>query len=331
VSDPAVIPDLARCKGVAGVLERMHLPSKLVQQPLHWSDRKAVGNFNLILISICHQTQELSGVIDGRWCRGWDYLERKIESRCCTDPAFLEMDNLAALSCDGLNAALAPSVQRPAFSDIKERTSLINGLARHMAIHGYTSFERLCESVDYRCTGKDSVFAFLKATAAYSDPNEKKIRLLIGLLRDAHGWIFQDAHQLGAPVDYHEIRGHLRIGTVIVKDPAMKSRFQSDTLTAEDDNIVRAAISGAIDAMTLYLPGHDALHLHYVLWNFFRAGCRRDRPICRDGCVISRSELDEAYVDVFETSPNRCLFSPFCKSFESRTFPIEYSYRGNYY
>ncbi len=198
---------------------------------------------------------------------------------------------------------------------------------------GYDSFAQLCDSLRGRCVGPNSVISFLKATEAYSDPNEKKARLLIGLLRDAHGWEFYDAHKLGPPVDYHEIRGHLRIGTVIVQESGFKLSGRRETIAYADDNIIRAAISEAIVDIARQLPDKDPLHVHYVLWNYFRALCRRDSPICCKRGAISESELDPAYVVLFQRSiaGEGCIFSSFCDSFRRKVFPVEYSYDGTYY
>jgi hypothetical protein len=332
MSSPSVVPDFAKCSEIAGVLRQMQLPKRLVRQPYLRADRWTVGNFNLCLVAICHQTQSISGTVGGRWCRGWDYLERKLEAHSRIDRHFLEMENLATLSANRLDEALAPAPPSPAFPDVEARASLINEVAHHMLRAGYKSFEELCGSFDYRCLGQESIISFLKATKAYGDPSEKKARLLIGLLRDAHGWEFRDAHKLGAPVDYHEIRGHLRIGTVIVKDSGMRDRFRADAVTDCNDIAIRAAISEAIVAIAEDVPGNDALKVHYILWNYFRSLCRRYKPICSGG-EIAISELDSAYVELFQTSTNgnSCVFSSFCKSYPQRFFPIEYSYRGSYY
>ena len=333
MSSPGVVLDFAKCSEIAGVLRQMQLPKRLVRQPYLWSDRRIVGNFNLFLVAICHQTQSISGVVAGKWCRGWDYLERKLEAHSRTNRYFLEMDSLATLSADGLNEALAPAPRSSALPDVEGRAVLINELGRHMLRAGYRSFRELCDRFEYRCVGNESIISFLRATRAYSDPNEKKARLLIGLLRDAHGWPFRDADRLGASVDYHEIRGHLRIGTVIIEDPGMRLRIESDTISDHDDNLIRAAISEAIWAIAKEWPGSDALKVHCVLWNYFRALCRRDRQICNGGGDMASSELDSAYLSSFQTNKNEnsCMFSWFCKSCESRIFPIEYTYRGNYY
>ena len=333
MSGPIVVPDFTRCSEIAGVLRQMQLPKRLVRQPRLWLDRRIVGNFNLFLVAICHQTQSVSGTVGERWCRGWDYLEQKLEAHSRTDRYFLEMESLATLSPDRLDEALAPASASSAFPDIEARTALVNDLGRHMLGAGYNSFEELCDCFEYRCLGEQSIISFLRTTKAYSDPNEKKVRLLIGLLRDAHGWEFKDAHRLGAPVDYHEIRGHLRIGTVIVKDSGMRFRFQSDTVTDCDDIVIRAAISEAIVAIARDVPGSDALKVHYILWNYFRSLCRRYKPICSRGSEIAVSELDSAYVKLFQmsTNGNNCVFSSFCESYARQEFPIEYSYAGNHY
>jgi hypothetical protein len=105
----------------------------------------------------------------------------------------------------------------------------------------------------------------------------------IGLLRDAHGWEFRDAHELEAPVDYHEIRGHLRVGTVIIADGGLNARIGTGNVTSDEDNLVRAAVGDAISAIAADLPNHDPLQVHYILWNFFRAICRREVPACCSG------------------------------------------------
>jgi hypothetical protein len=96
---------------------------------------------------------------------------------------------------------------------------------------------------------------------------------------------------------------------------------------------VRAAIGDAISAIAADLPNYDPLQVHYVLWNLFRAICRRETPACCPGGTISRNELDPAYMESFAGSSidHRCGFSSFCQSFKTGLFPIEYKYAGSYY
>jgi hypothetical protein len=329
----AVAPDLARCRLVAGFLRTLPLPKRLVRQDLFCCDRRSVGNFNALLVAICHQTQNVAGEVDGRWRRGWDYLETRLDRHCRDVPRFLELERWRTLSSEELSGALAPFPTKQPIADSDTRAELIRDLGGTMLDAGYSSLEELCGDMEGRCRGGRSIISFLKNTKAYSDPNEKKARLLIGLLRDAHGWEFKDAHELGAPVDYHEIRGHLRVGTVIIADSDLNARIGIGNITSDEDNLVRAAIGDAISAIAADLPNHDPLQVHYILWNFFRAICRREVPACRPGGTISMNELDPAYMESFAVLniDNPCGLSSFCQSFRTGLFPIEYQYAGSYY
>jgi hypothetical protein len=329
----AVAPDLARCRLVAGFLRTLPLPKRLVRQDLFCSDRRLIGNFNALLVAICHQTQSISGEVGGRWRRGWDYLETRLDRHCRDVPQFLEIERWRTLSSEELNEALAPLSMKTSFADGDARAELIRDLGGTMLDAGYSSLEELCCDMEGRCRGGRSIISFLKNTKAYSDPNEKKARLLIGLLRDAQGWEFRDAHELEAPVDYHEIRGHLRVGTVIITDGGLNARIGTGNVTSDEDNLVRAAVGDAISAIAVDLPNYDPLQVHYVLWNLFRAICLRETPACCPGGTISINELDPAYMESFAwpKTDNLCGFSSFCQSFSTKQFPTEYKYTGSYY
>jgi hypothetical protein len=326
-----VAPDFVRCRDVAGFLRRIPLPKRLVRQELFCRDRRSVGNFNALLAAICHQTQNVSGEVGGRWRRGWDYLEARLDRQCRNDPQFLQIERWRTLSTEELDEALAPLRMKPSFADIDARTELIRDIGGAMFDAGLTSFEELCVEMGWRCCGERSIISFLKNTQAYSDPNEKKAKLLIGLLRDAHGWEFKDAHELGAPVDYHEIRGHLRVGTVIIADRDLNARIGTGNVTSDEDNLVRAAIGDVISAIAVDLPNYDPLQVHYLLWNLIRAICRRETPACCPGGTISINELDPAHMVAWPKTDNLCGFSSFCQSFSTKRFPTEYKYTGSYY
>ena len=140
---PMVAPNIARCKEVAAILRTLNLPHQLVSQKIFSADRRLVGNFNLLLIAICHQTQDLSGITDGKWRRGWDYLERRLNEHCRLNHGFLNVDNWPTLSCGELHEALASPQVGSAFSDIKTRTFLVNDLGLCMLRSQYESFEQL--------------------------------------------------------------------------------------------------------------------------------------------------------------------------------------------
>jgi hypothetical protein len=332
--NPAVEINLERCREIASVVQDMRLPQNLVRQTIFSSDRKVVGNFNLLLVAICHQTQNIHGKVDGKWCRGWDYLERRLNQYCQSNPKFLEIDAWSTMTQASLEQALCQSGEGAAVMDAGPRVQLINDLGDQMTRAGYALFEQLYDAKKRRCSGEMSIISFLKErTQAYADPVEKKARLLIGLLRDVHGWEFSNVRELGAPVDYHEIRGHLRLGTVIINDEALGEKIRSDSVSDSEDHLIRDGVSDAIDAIARYAMGADSLRVHYILWKYFRTICRRDEPNCSVRKASALEQLDPAYAEAFNNSvgSSGCALSSVCESFKERTFEAEYRYDGTYY
>jgi hypothetical protein len=332
--NPPVAVHFERCREVASVIKDMPRPQNFVRQTIFSSDRKVVGNFNLLLVAICHQTQKIHGKVDGKWCRGWDYLERRLNQYCQGNRDFLEIDAWSSLTQASLERALCQSPGDAAVMDAGPRVQLINDLGDQMTRAGYATFEQLYDAKKRRCSGETSIISFLKErTRAYSDPVEKKVRLLIGLLRDAHGWEFSNVDELGAPVDYHEIRGHLRIGTVIINDRILEAKIKSDCVSDGEDRLIREGVSNAIDTIARHATGVDSLKIHYVLWNYFRTICRREEPNCSARKGPALDQLDPAYAEAFSKSAGSsgCAFSSVCESFKEQTFEAEYRYGGTYY
>jgi hypothetical protein len=329
-----VAVNFERCREVARVIQDMRLPQSLVRQTLFSSDRKVVGNFNLLLVAICHQTQRIHGTVDGKLCHGWDFLERRLNRICQSNPDLLEIGTWTALTQASFERVLCQSPEGAIDMDAGPRVQLINDLGYQMTRAGYASFEQLYDEKKRRCSGDVSIVSFLKQrTRAYSDPVEKKARLLIGLLRDAHGWEFSNDRELGAPVDYHEIRGHLRIGTVVIRDKMLAAKIESDSVSEHEDHLIRDGVSSAINAIAQCSERADPLRIHYILWKYFRTICRREEPNCSARKASAFNQLDPAYAQAFEriVGSSGCAFSCACESFKEKTFEAEYSYKGTYY
>ncbi len=61
---------------------------------------------------------------------------------------------------------------------------------------------------------------------AYNDPVHKKTFYLLALMRNHGLWSYADPMNLGPPVDYHEVRGHLRLGTVRILDEDLRRKIK---------------------------------------------------------------------------------------------------------
>jgi hypothetical protein len=78
------------------------------------------------------------------------------------------------------------------------------------------------------------------------------------------------------------MRGHLRIQTIRVLDPALLSKLRSRTLVSDLEEIaIRRSVFKAILLVSELSGLHDPSRLHYLFWNLFREVCVRVHPRCR--------------------------------------------------
>lgn len=335
----AIIVDKTQCDAIGRLLGGLATAPTLVHQSLSTHNPAVVGNFNLLLVAICHQTQHLQGLIAGRCKRGWDYLEARLRAASEQEGELLSVARWTRITAAELHTVLTGPDSTIELAGLDCRSELINDLGCNMQRAGVTTLKEVCDRASWQCRGESSLFSFLGGCRAYADPLEKKSRLLVGLLRDVHGWQFKDADQVGAPVDYHEIRGHLRLGTVVVIDARMRRQMLSRAPVEEAvDLAVRRAISDCIDRIAASSGRFDPLQIHYILWAFFRAMCRRSDPACL-GKASSHFLDYGANSDASVLAPlfaaagdeTGCVFAPYCTAYRKKEFPVEYNYAGSNY
>src|SRR5262249_55322919 len=131
-------------------------------------------------------------------------------------------------------------------------------------------------------TGTPNMVSLLGTFRAYNDPVRKKAFFLLGLMRNSAGWVYADGDHLGAPVDYHEVRGHLRLGTVLVIYVRLPEKLLKRIPVEEvEDVALRAHVAEAIHSIGELAGMRDGMRLHYLFWNLFRSVCLREHPFCR--------------------------------------------------
>ena len=100
-------------------------------------------------------------------------------------------------------------------------------------------------------------------------------------MRNNHHWKYRDSESRGPPVDYHEVRGHLRLGTVQITDPTLLQKVrEGQIVTLDEDVVLRRAVYDAILTISDSSGVHNASQLHYLFWNLFRGVCLRQTPEC---------------------------------------------------
>ena len=166
---------------------------------------------------------------------------------------------------------------------------------------------------------------------AYQGPVFKKTYFFLGLMSSCGIWQFVDPEHVGAPVDYHEVRGHLRLGTVEVQEPQLQMKlFNGEPVSEHEDVEIRSAVPEAIVQISEVRGGVNPMELHYLFWNVFRAICKRSAPLCH---LAQGSDLPLRYSPLLkiEGEVERCPFASICPSVDLNLRYIEHQFQTNWY
>jgi hypothetical protein len=309
------------CNRLAEWLRSREIPLDREDSSLKDFSTEEVGNFYLLLVAISHQTTPRGGLpLEGnarrQHLRGWDYLFAKLEDAARQDSRFLSPDFWARITGKDLQAVFRDRQLGDRLSDSEGRASLVRDLGETMLAQSWKSAKQIYDAADGRiATGYPNLVGLLSQARAYRDPVRKKIYFFLALMQNSSLWVYVDADQLGAPVDYHEVRGHLRIGTVEIRDPNLYARLlQGSEVSAEEDVQIRQAVHGALMFLSQESGKRNPSQLHYLFWNVFRSCCTRERPHCFS-CPPNCS-LPARYVPfaLFPDGSRHCPFSEICTS-----------------
>ncbi len=314
----------AKCNEVIAHIKALGGFPQAKEDPIKMSvPTSMLGTLNLVAVAINHQTtplvgSPLVGVINGATCKGWDYLWRQLIRRAesgsyITYPrclVYTDEHMLSRLLTDGNGGGV--------MTDLQRRARFLADIGKVMLERGWQTAEDMLREADgwlVRSDGK-GLYALLKNFAAYrSDPLEKKSNYFLALQQASCGWEYKDPEHLSAPVNYHEQRLHLRIGTVEILDANLAERIRRrQPVTMEEDLAIRGAVKEAIRyiadeisiAMGIKISPADA---HYAFWNYARNCCSRDKTHC-ESCGPTCT-LPERYK---VQGVMQCIFAPVCAS-----------------
>jgi hypothetical protein len=331
---PAVV-NVPACERLGKLLASRTIPKDEEESSLPGFSREEVGNFYLLLVAICHQTSPrgrppLEGTLNGVHIRGWDYLSAKLEAAACSNLALLNPSQWVGTDVREFAALFRDPVLGDRLSEPDRRSALVRDLGSVMLEHQWRWFEDLYRASEGRAaTGDHNLFQLLGNFVAYRDPVRKKSAFVLALMRNSGLWSYVDNEALGPPVDYHEVRGHLRIGTVVIKDPALRHKLMNDVpVTAEEDLAIRSAVYDAIVLVSELSGLRNPSQLHYLFWNVFRTHCRRDEPLCFEAAPA----LPERYRHLAVCGIDRCCpFSSICDSARASKRYHEHVFETDYY
>lgn len=326
--------DEAACRRVGAVLNRHAIPIDREDDPPAEIPGDRIGDYFLMLVAICHQTQSLEGRVEGTYRRGWDYLSRKLSEAIRADPRWSEAERWAECTGEDLQALFRDDTSYgDTLSDAAGRAALLRDLGRGMRHRGWRTAKRMYEESGGRiATGSMNLLGLLEGFRAYNDPVRKKSYFFLGLMSNCGRWTYADEEHLGAPVDYHEIRGHLRLGTVVLCDASLRSRIlRGQVVTESEDVTIRGAVHEAIRKIAGCTEASSPMILHYLFWNLFRNVCRREEPycaVCPDDCA-----LPERYEYLLHLAggERRCPFAESCPSAAASERFLEHVFVTDWY
>ena len=253
----------------------------------------------------------LRGTVYGEERRGWDYLLQK---------AIYEANRNDEMFTVPWLCAVTPSMLRSLYHDIKtgdtlnqieQRAELLRDLGNMFSKNNWQSVNEIYEEADgfiLRSDGK-GIGQVLSMARAYQDPVQKKLFYFLAIKRNQGFWQYRDPLNLSAPVNYHEQRGHLRLGTIVIEDAELKNLIRGrNNIQEEDDIEIRLAVRRAIEFIAQYLDVTPSA-MHYYFWNHIRNCCNRDNPHC-SSCENS-CKLPERYRS---NDMTQCVFSSTCPS-----------------
>lgn len=325
------------CDHVASLLSTKQIPPDQEESSLPGFVSDAIGNFFLALVAICHQTSPrgtppLEGTVAGVRYRGWDYLFVKFAESARRDPRLLTPACWSGLCTDDLRRLFRDEKLGDRLSKPKRRAELLRDLGIKMTSQGWDVADQIFHHCrGFIAAGSLNLLQVLSEFQAYRDPVRKKSLFLLALMRNSGLWHYADDEALGPPVDYHEVRGHLRLGTVRITDPQLLKKVHAGReVTAEEDVAIRGAVYDAI----MYISRRSALknpsQVHYLFWNLFRSICTRKAPQCfalRPGFTIP----DRYAHLVKDQGATRCPFALVCSSAGSDDPISEHSVETDYY
>lgn len=326
------------CKRLADLLRRQHVPVDEEESKLPGFRQDLVGNFFLALVAICYQTSPrhkppLEGVVQGVHRRGWDYLFARLESAARVDASYIEPATWAQLSAHDVRELFRDRECGDRLTDPEGRAGLLRDLGQRMLERSWRRADDIYEFCDGRiASGHPNLLDTLAQFEAYRDPVRKKSLFFLSLMRNSQTWRYVDDENLGPPVDYHEVRGHLRIGTVCVKNADLEAKLrQGREVTADEDIAIRKAVYEAIILLSKETGLRNPSQLHYLFWNVFRSICTRQSPQCL--AIRPDSKLPPRYISliIHEDGQRRCPFSSVCRSARIEERYVEHVFETDYY
>lgn len=326
-----------QCKNVSDLLSKVNLPKDVEESKEIELEPDTLKNFYFTVVAICHQTSPingspLEGIINGSYVKGWDYLSTKFQVTVKNDNSLVYPKKLSEIKSTDIIDILKDDNGNSKITDPEGRARLLRDIGEKMLKFSYSSVEDIYkESKGYLIGIHESgLLQKLSYFDAYSDPVMKKSLFFLSLMKNHSYWRYEDETNLGPPVDYHEMRGHLRFGTIKIHDKNLYIKLLKNELISEEEDIqIRKAVFDAIILISKKTNNSPSV-LHYFFWNLFRNCCSRNKTHCV--ACPPECRLPKRYSTLKKRlNIKNCILSKFCLSKNNKQKLIEPLVNTEYY
>ena len=309
-----------QCENLSDLLSKVNLPKDIEEPKEIELELDISKNFYFTIVAICHQTSPingspLEGIINGSYIKGWDYLSTKFHTAVKNDNSLVYPEKLSEIKSTDIICILKDDNGNSKITNPEGRAKLLRDIGEKMLKFNYSSVEDVYQESKGYLIGihESGLLKKLSYFDAYSDPVMKKSLYFLSLMKNHLYWRYKDDTNLGPPVDYHEIRGHLRFGTIKINDKNLYNKILKNKLISEKEDIqIRQAVFNAIILISKKTNNSPSV-LHYFFWNLFRNCCSRNSPHCV--ACPSECHLPKRYSILKKRlNINNCILSKFCLS-----------------
>jgi len=275
--------------------------------------------------AICHQTQNFSGIVDGVFKRGWDFLLSSFLKELKKDPEFLSLKRMLKITGGDLKRIFKGSGDR-----YYERAYLLRNAARILKRDFSSDVMKINEISEGFIKREDGLgmIDLFRRFKAYSDPLSKKTFLFLNIAKKVGFWEIKDEENLWTPVDYHLERVSLRIGIVDVEDPLRRKLLDGRRVFLTEDLRLREMVGDAVKRVS-EISGIPIEKLDQLFWSLGRSLCLKSEAKCEG------TNEKNCTLTLITGIPcdKRCIFSEVCLAYrdgerrnfkESNVFTIYY-------
>lgn len=330
--------DFEKAEQLAELLASANIPSEQ-EASAHtfcWNGTaNDLANCYFAIVAISHQTspigeRRLQGRIDGDTKYGWDYLKEKFLIAANQDKALTTPRRWQVFTPQQLAELYRDKECGMTLNRVSERTLFINDLGRRLRAEGLCFIHDAFEASRRTIGGDEGFLQFLSQFQAFADPLCKKSLFFLSLAINECGWSPTDLENLLSPIDYHELRGHLRIGTIIVNDEDLsRELYLGLPVTDSEDFFLRKAAQEVNNWIAEKVQRTNSV-LHYLLWNVFRSCCPRSAGETHCSRCGQSCGLPDRYRQM-NICTDRCMFMEICQSAGQPAKLTEPPYVGHYY